>query len=282
MLTLLSLLALTCLGLVHFNLFPSLWELLPSWLGRLLQPVLYILPSLVIILSAVLLASALDLLRQSPPAGENNQTSTRKRTWKKGWQIFLAILLLLALAYVTFWESVWDQTSDGLGGIWLAFQASFAAVVCGGVLGIRAKSWHRSAGFAFALLVPIWLIGAFYTGWKVDYQALTQQRAARIAAAISNYQFREGHFPDSLHELVPKDLLWVPSQVILRQEDWCYQGVENAYVLGVYWRHYFSTPLEVKTYASSGCLVKSLEAACQSRLPALKQHYDPLLDVGEP
>ena len=282
MLTLFSLLALTCLGLVHFNLLPGLWEGLPAWLGHLVQPVLYFLPSLVVILSAVLLANALNFFHQPPPDGDEDQPSTRKRFWKKAWYIFLALLLLLALAYATFWESVWDQTYDGLGGIWLAFQSSLAAVICGAVLGIRAKSWHRSVGFAFALLVPILLLGAFFTGWKVDYQALTQRRAARIAAAITSYQVREGHFPDNLHELLPRDLLWVPSQVILRQEDWCYQGVENAYVLAAYWRQYFSTPLEVKTYASSGCLVKSLEAACQSRLPALKQHYDPSPEYGLP
>jgi hypothetical protein len=282
MLTLLSLFAVVCLGLVHFDLFPRLWEVLPAWLGRLFQPVLYILPSLVVILSAVLLASALDLFQRPPPPGAEGQPSTRKPSWRKVWHIFLAFLLLLSLAYVTFWESVWDQTSDGLGGIWLAFQASLAAVICGGILGIRLRHWHRSVGFAFALLTPILLLGAFFAGWKVDYRALTLRRAARIAVAISSYQLREGHYPDSLRELVTKDLLWVPSQVILRQEDWCYQGVENAYVLAVYWRQYFSTPLEVKTYASNGCLVKSLEAACLSHLPALKQHYDPPLDYGAP
>jgi hypothetical protein len=279
---LLSLLAMTVLGMIHFDLFPSIWAALPAWLGRLLPPVLYVFPSLVVILVAGLLEKALRLLLRPAAGGAEGQAAGQIRPWRKVGYLFLAALLLLTLAYVTYWESLWDQTYDGLGGIWLAFQASLAAVLCGAVLGMRAKSWHRSAGFAFALLVPVLLLGAFFRGWAADYQALTRQRADRIAAALNRYQAREGDYPVILDELVPEDLLWVPSQVILRQEAWCYQGGGDSYVLAAYWRKYFSSPLEVQTYASNGCLVKSLAEACQSRLSALQQRYDPPPIHGEP
>ncbi len=282
MLTLLSLLAMACLGMIHFDVFARLWESLPNWVSRLLQPALFIFPSLVVVLAAVLLSSALGLLRRPRSASVESQPARLTSPWRKVWHISLATLLLLTLAYVTYWESVWDQTSDGLGGLWLAYSASLTAVICGAVMGIRAQSWFRSAGFCFALLTPVLLLGAFRMGWNVDYQALTSQRADKIAAALTRYMIREGYYPDRLEALVPGYLLQVPSQVILRQEDWCYQAGGNTYVLAAYWRKYFSTPLEVKVYASNGCLVSSLEKACQSRLPALKQRYDPLPFIEEP
>ena len=282
MLTLLSLLAMACLGMIHFDLFARLWEILPNWVSRLLQLVLFIFPSLVVILTAVLLSSALGLLRQPFSVSAESLPQRQTWSWRKIWHISLADILLLTLAYVTYWESVWDQTSDGLGGIWLAYQASLAAVICGALMGIKAKRWFRSAGFCFALLTPVLLLGAFWMGWNADYQALTRQRADKIAAAINRYRTQEGHYPEGLEALVPGYLHWVPSQVILRHEDWCYQGGGTAYVLAAYWRKYFSTPLEVRVFASNGCLVSSLEQACQSRLLALKQRYDPLPFMDEP
>jgi hypothetical protein len=275
MLTLLSLLAMACLGMIHLDLFARLWEILPNWVSRLLQPVLFIFSSLVVVLAAVLLSSAFGLLRRPPLKSAESQPPRLTSPWRKVWHISLATLLLLTLAYVTYWESVWDQTSDGLGGLWLAYQASLAAVICGAVMGIKAQSWFRSAGFFFALLTPVLILGAFRMGWNADYQAITRQRADKITAALTRFQIREGQYPDHLEALVPGYLHWIPSQVILRHEEWCYQGGGNAYVLAAYWRKYFGTPLEVKVYASNGCLVSSLEKACQSRLPALKQRYDP-------
>jgi len=276
MLTILSLLAMGCLGMIHFDLFARLWEILPDSVSRLLQPVLFIFPSLVVILAAVLISSSLGIFQKtSSPSGEDKPARDTP-SWRKILFFSLAVLLLFTLAYVIYWEAIWDQTSDGLGGIWLAYQASLAAVLCGAVMGVKARSWFRSAGFIFALLTPVLLLGAFRMGWNADYQGLSNLRAGKIAAALTRYQIREGHYPDRLEELVPGYLLRVPSQVILRQEDWCYQGGGNAYVLAAYWRKYFSNPLEVRVYASNGCLVSSLVQACQSRLPALKQRYDPL------
>ncbi len=278
----LSLLAMACLGMVHFDVFPRLWEILPNWVIRLLQPVLFTFPSLVVILAAALISSSLGISHKTTSPSGEDKPAWHTRPWRRILFFSLAVLLLLTLAYVTYWASVWDQTSDGLGGIWLAYQASLAAVICGALMGIKAKHWFRSAGFCFALLTPVLLLSAFWMGWNADYQALTRQRADKIAAAINRYQVQEGHYPDSLEALMPGYLHWVPSQVILRHEDWCYQGGGTAYVLAAYWRKYFSTPLEVKVYASNGCLVSSLEQACQSRLPALKRRYDPILFMDEP
>ena len=271
---LLSLFSLVCLTLLQLDVFPGLWKILTAWVTRLILPFLYIFPSLVVILSAVLIFTSLRYLKRTVPSTGTNQTLRYAHLSRAVLRVGLALILLLSLAYVTFWASVWDQTSDGLGGVWLMMQSVFVAVIAGAVMGIKARSWFRSVGFFFALLVPILLIGAFSFGWSVSYHTLTEQRATRIASALDRYHTREGHFPSQLQELVPRDLFWIPSQVILRHEDWCYQGDQSTYRLGAYWRKNFSTPLEIRIYASAGSLPDA-GWVCQTHLPELKQKYDP-------
>jgi hypothetical protein len=251
---------------------------LPAWLGGIFTLFSGVSAAFAVALAAVLIASALRKFQQarstSPaPAG----------LWFSAFLGFgLALLLLACLAYAIVWLSIWDQTSDGMGGVLFAMESGLMGVAAGAVMGVKAKRWFRSSGFFFALLVPVLMFGAFSYGMSVSYHELTQQRAERIAEALERYHARLGQYPAELGELTPRELLWVPGQVILQREDWCYRGVNDRYLLGAYWRQHFSTPLELKIYASAG---DPLDAplACQARLKELKQLYDfPAEPVEQP
>ncbi len=43
-------------------------------------------------------------------------------------QVGMAVFLLGGLIYTIYWASIWDQTSDGLGGIYLAQFGAMAGV----------------------------------------------------------------------------------------------------------------------------------------------------------
>jgi hypothetical protein len=245
------------------------FEVLPAWLSTPINFLSYFSTALAVALAAALVASALrKLQKRHGPATE----SSRLR-FSATLQLSLALLLLACLAYTIIWLSIWDQTSDGVGGVLFAMESGLMGVAAGAVMGIKAKSWHRSAGFFYALLVPVLMFSAFAYGWSVSYHELTEQRAARIEAALERYKERTGTYPAELDELVPRQLLWVPEQVILRGEDWCYAGGGESYLLGVYWREYFSTPLELRLLAQQGEGIQ-IPPACQDHLQELKRKYD--------
>ena len=69
--------------------------------------------------------------------------------------------------------------------------ASLAAIATGMLMGMTATRWYRSAGFIFALLVPVLMFGAFRYGWDVSYHAITEERASRIQHAIESFYVRK-------------------------------------------------------------------------------------------
>jgi hypothetical protein len=252
-------------------------ESLPDWLGTPLDFISWFSAALAVSLAAVLVTSVLRKFQQL-----RHPDTTPTRLWFSASLHFgLALLLLLCLAYTIFWLSIWDQTSDGVGGVLFAMQSGLIGVAAGAVMGIKSKSWFRSSGFFFALLVPALMFGAFTYGWSVSYHDLTERRAARIQAALERYHDRLGVYPAELSELTPRELLWVPAQVILRGEDWCYNSREDGYLLGVYWREYFSTPLELRFLVTVGEEVE-VPRACEERLKELTLKYDFREPVEQP
>jgi hypothetical protein len=186
----------------------------------------------------------------------------------------LAFTILGALAYTIFWSSVWDQTSDGMAGLFCLMIAVLVGVGAGAVMGINAKSWFRSSGFIFALTVPALMIWAFNSGWQLPFAGITEDRAAHIQTAIENFYTRTGHYPSTLNELVPRDLLYVPQPVMFRGEGWCYQGGAEYYRFGTFYHEYFSAPVSLKIYSQAGSPPET-GWACAERLVYMKQRYGP-------
>jgi hypothetical protein len=189
-------------------------------------------------------------------------------------RLALAFTILGALAYTIFWASVWDQTSDGMGGLFYLMTAVLVGVGAGAVMGINAKSWFRSSGFVFAVAVPALMIWAFNSGWQVPFAGITEDRAARIQTAIKNFYTRTGRYPSTLNELAPRDLLYVLQPVMFLGEGWCYQGGAEYYRFGTFYHEYFSSPVSLKIYSQAGSPPET-GWACTERLVYMKQRYGP-------
>jgi len=244
----------------------------PTWLRLPFAISLYVLPGLVVALAAVLISAGLRLLPRPDTAGKPGAAPVFR--FPAVWRLGLAVLLLGTLAYTILWASIWDQTSDGLGGIMFSMQAALIAIAAGMLMGVTSTGWRRSAGLAFAVLVPVLMIGMFDYGWDVSYHAITEAHAARIQRAVERFHARDGRYPQELCELVPRDLLWIPRPVILQGHGWCYQGSQDDYRLGTFYREYFGTPLSLRIYASAGSAPESVWA-CEEKLAELKARHDP-------
>ncbi|MBL7063772.1 MAG: hypothetical protein ISS49_06115 [Anaerolineae bacterium] len=268
----LSLASLVLLALFNAVVLVSPDLQLPTWLRLPVAISFYVLPGLVVALAAVLISAGLRLLSRP---GNVGQPGAAPSSWfPAAWRLGLAALLLGYLAYTILRASIWDQTSDGLGGLVLSMLAGPVAIAAGMLMGVTATGWRRSAGLAFAVLVPVLMFGAFNYGWDVSYHAITEARAARIQRAVERFHARDGRYPDELKELVPRDLLWIPGPVILRGQSWCYQGGQDCYRLGAFYREYFGFPLSLRIYASAGSAPES-GWACEEKLVELKARYDP-------
>ncbi|MCB8977596.1 MAG: hypothetical protein H6657_09265 [Ardenticatenaceae bacterium] len=234
---------------------------LPQWAQIIVAPVIIGAPSLLVVTAAVLITNGL-------------QCEGRKRPFLL---ITLAVGLLGSLAYATFWSSVWDQTSDGLGGLFLSSSSSVVAMGAGMVMAIKLTGWQRVTGLLFAIVAPLLLLLSFEWGWQVSYHDLTESRAERITQALASYHQREGAYPQTLEALTPRDLLYLPQPVEIQGETWCYQGGTHFYRLGAFYREFFSMPVELQVYVTEG--EPDSEWTCAGQLASMKErYYSPMED----
>jgi hypothetical protein len=234
----------------------------PPWLAILFRiGFAEVLPVLLVVIPAVLITNGL-------------QSRDGKRALPS---VVLALGLLGYLAYSIFWASIWDHTSDGMGGLMLSQPSALVAVGAGMAMAVALTGWRRGAGLLFVLLAPLLLYQSFEQGWQVSYHDITEARAERIVRALADYHEREGVYPPTLEALMPRDLLRVPQPVELRGETWCYQGGDDFYRLGAFFREFFSMPVQLQVYAAVG--EPDSTWACEEQLAAMKErYYSPLED----
>jgi len=227
-------------------------------------------PGLAVVMSGVLFTASLY-------SSDTHNPSRPMRLFMAG----LAVAQPLYLAYVIFWGSVWDATSDGLTGIFLSQLAGIIAIGTGMVMTITLRSKSRLAGILFMLVVPILLNQTFEMGWRISYHEITEGRVARIVQALNLFHVREGYYPKALDMLTPRDLLFIQQPMILAGKEWCYQGSGDFYRLAAYYREYFSTPISLRVYASEG-EPPAGTWECEERLAEIKARYDPPPFAGIP
>jgi hypothetical protein len=271
----LSLLAMLLLGWINWYMAAGPSKA-PQWIPAFAFTMLYALPGMAVALAAVLVISGMKQLSPKPvewfsPGGP---------TWPRAVLRFgLAGLLLAGLAYTILWGSIWDQTNDGLTGIWFTTQAVLVAIGAGVLMTFVLKGRQVRVAAIFLLGVPVVMILALSQGWHNSNREITAGRAARLQRAVERFHAREQWYPATLDELTPQDLLWIPGPVILSGEGWCYQGGQGYYRLGAFYRDYFSTPLLVKIYAQAGT-PPATGWECGERLAEMKARYDlPPLEI---
>jgi hypothetical protein len=230
-------------------------------------------PGLAIVLSGVLVTASFH-----SPGTQGENTARKPPRRMRLFMAGLASVLLFYLAYNIFWGSVWDQTSDGLYGIFLSQLSGLIAVGTGMIMMLVLRGRNRLAGMLFMIVVPVMLNQSFEAGWHVSYHEITEGRAERISRALEKFHAREGSYPETLHALTPRDLLFIQQPVILAGEDWCYESGGDYYRLAAFYREFFSAPVSLRLYRSAGETPTS-PMPCEERLAAMKEkYYSPMED----
>lgn len=188
---------------------------------------------------------------------------------------FIGILLILGTLFKIYDLTVWDNTYDSLKYI-LLFAPMLAVLLSGLTLLIALPSKTKLAGIAYLLLVPVLMIWVSTLAQRVDFRALTSQRADRVVQAIESFYAREGRYPASLSELTPRYILALPEPVIIYGQTWCYESGDGYYRLGYVDREHWSDPRMIgRIFKTEGQPVQQ-SLMCEAEIAALQQ-ADPFI-----
>jgi hypothetical protein len=164
----------------------------------------------------------------------------------------LCALLVLKAFYNLYELTLWDNTDDGLGYLWM-FVPIFVAFFSGVLLFVLLPNRTKLAVFAYILFIPVLLVAVSDLAQRVDFHQETEKRAERTARAIESFYAREGRYPDTLSELTPRYILSVPEPMIIYGQDWCYESGEDYYRLGYIDREHWSDPRLIgRLYSGAG------------------------------
>lgn len=273
----------TVLGSLYQVFLPGqrAYDPLPGWVNLIMRS-LFLLPVIVIssgvIMAAVLFASGLRQYleragaRTAGPEGPSapRNPDGRRADYLAGASLALSLLVLAVTLHNLYWLMVWDKTTDSIGIFWLVL--TFPAVMLSGSLAFLYLFRRATlAGLSFAVLVPVLLIVVSVLAWRTDYRALTEARAERVVRAIEAYHAREGRYPQSLPQLVPRYLLSLPGPVIINGLDWCYDAGQAGYQFGYLDREHWSSPNPVGNLFSRGGAVQDLPDLCGLEIEVYKE-----------
>jgi hypothetical protein len=235
-----------------------------------------LMPSVALIIAALLLCSGLRLYQewQSVDAVEGAiSQALRKQTGRTLVVVFaLCALLLLKILHNLFWLTVWDNTYDPLGYLWLIIPILAALVSCF-ILTITLLGSTKLAGFSYLLFVSALMVAVSASAQSVDFRQLTEERAERVTQAIESYYAQEGHYPQNLRQLIPWHTLSLSEPVIIDGQDWCYDGGQDYYRLGYVYREHWSDPRLIgQIYTAKGDL-PDLDRMCEEQVVAMQERY---------
>ena len=229
----------------------------PAWMSVIWFLVIFAIPGVLVALPPLLVTTGLS-----------------QKGLEQILRFILATLLLALLAFIIFWEGIWEQTVDLGMGVFIALIAGSAAIVTGMLWTVELRGKFRIAGFLYIILIPTMMYQAYEISSKSSYHTITENRANRIEKALDRFHAREGYYPDTLWSLVPRDILFIQGPIIIRGENWCYEGARDYYRLAAIYREYWSLPISLRIYASAGTLPEGTWP-CEERLAKLKPRYDP-------
>jgi hypothetical protein len=231
------------------------------------------LPVSVIVATVLLYAS----LAQIP--GRNGERSQLKLKYASfinspnrigGVCLILAAMILGKMVYNVYQLTLWDNTYDPLGHLWIIFPVA-SSFVSGLMLSVGLPGKAKFISLAYALIVPGTLILVSTIAQQVDFRQLTEQRAERLVLAIDSYYQRNQRYPEQLQDLTPRYVLSLREPMIIYGQDWCYHSGDDFYQLGYVSREHWSSPnLEGVVYKSQGNPVGEF-ALCADQIADLKR-----------
>ncbi len=225
--------------------------------SNLTTAMLFLIP-LALVNAAFLLYSGLSLRSSEPQA-------------RTVIPIFLVgVLLIIGTLFKIYHLTVGDNTYDPLGYLWL-FVPILAVLLSALTLFIALPSRTKLAGVAYLLLIPALMFWVSTLAQRVDFRALTSQRADRVVQAIESFYAREGHYPASLSELTPRFILTLSEPVIIYGQGWCYESGDGYYRLGYVDREHWSDPRLIgRIYKTEGSLVGQ-SLMCEAEVASMQQ-----------
>lgn len=220
--------------------------------------ILFFLPALALVNAAFLLFAGLN--RTSPGASNNRA---------KLFPLALSALLIVKTLHNLYDLTLWDNTYDPLGYLWLIVPI-FAVLVSGLALSISLANWSKLTGPMFSIFTAVLLIAASASAQSVDIRRETVKQAQRTVDAVESYYVREGSYPETLSQLGLWYAVSHPKPMIIHGQDWCYQSGGSYYRLGYIDRKHWSDPnLIGRVYKSVGD-VPDLQGICITEFNAIQ------------
>lgn len=184
--------------------------------------------------------------------------------------LILAAMILGKMLYNVYQLTLWDNTYDPLGHLWIVFPVA-GSFVSGLMLSVGLPGKTKFISLAYALIVPGALFLVSTLAQQVDFRQLTEQRAERLVLAIDSYYQRNQRYPEQLQDLTPQYVLSLGEPMIIYGQDWCYHSGDNFYQLGYVSKEHWSSPiLEGVVYTSQGNPVGEF-ALCEEQIADLKR-----------
>ena len=219
--------------------------------------IIFLLPILALVNASFLLYSGLT-----------DETNNRPKSVSLG----LCVLLIVKTLYNLYMLTLWDNTYDPLGYLWLILPV-FAVLLSGLMLSMDLSGGKKLAGPLYTILVTALLISISALAQSVDFHQETEKRAERTVHAIEAYYAREGSYPDGLSQLSPWYAVSIPKPMIIYGQEWCYQGGTDYYRIGYIDREHWSNPnLIGRVYKSVGD-ASDLPSICLREFTAIKNSH---------
>ena len=248
----------------------------PQTFQALLPTTLFFLPSLGLVMAALLLHSGINHFKDwwgmSTEEGVGSR-ATRKQAGRAAVVLLvLSVLLLTKTLHNLYWLTIWDNANDSLG-IFLLVVPVLAVLFCGLMLALTLPDRAKLAGLMYPVITLALMFALFTSAQKVDFRKLTEKRAEQVSQAVESYYSREGSYPQNLRKLIPRYALSLPEPVIIYGQGWCYEGGDNFYRLGYIYRDHWSSPiLTGRIYKTEGP-ASDTSHLCDTEMAALRKHY---------
>ena len=155
---------------------------------------------------------------------------------KKPALILLAALMLVVISYRILWDTMW---STAIGSCCLEDRVYsqiiqvIPAIVAGMLLTISLPSKKSRIGFAYLVVLPLFMLALLWEGSRIPFEEITQNRANEIVVALERYRAGEDNsYPETLDQLRPEYMESIPNTLPFGEDGWCYTGGKDYYRLG--------------------------------------------------